>query len=58
MAPDLSKMVQGRNSGSLIHVGIEGWPVWSDLTDQLLLKKSMVVLIESCQNRQNGPTQR
>ncbi|ROL43068.1 Rho guanine nucleotide exchange factor 2 [Anabarilius grahami] len=35
---------------------IEGWPVWSDPTDELLklklLKKIMLVLIERCQNTQ------
>ena len=38
------------------HVGNEGWPVWSDPTDELplikLLKKLMLVLIERCQNTQ------
>ncbi|KAK3524329.1 hypothetical protein QTP70_028053 [Hemibagrus guttatus] len=36
--------------GSLMHVGSEGWPVWSDPTDELLLlkllKKLMLALIE------------
>ncbi|ROL48500.1 hypothetical protein DPX16_12116 [Anabarilius grahami] len=35
----LSKVVQGRNSGepaTVMHVGSEGWPVWSDPTDELL----------------------
>ena len=41
---------------SLVHVGSEAWPVWSDPTDELLLlkllKKLMVVLIERCPNTQ------
>ena len=43
--------------GSLMHVGSEGWPVWSDQTDELLelklLKKLMLVLIERAQNTQS-----
>ena len=35
-----------------MHLGSEGWPVWSDPTDELLwlklLKKLMLVLIERC----------
>ncbi|KAK3527039.1 hypothetical protein QTP86_008668 [Hemibagrus guttatus] len=42
--------------GSLMPVGSEGWPVWSDPTDELLLlkslKKLMLVLIERGQNTQ------
>ena len=38
--------------GSLMHVGSEGWPAWSNTTDKLLLlkllKKLMLVLIERC----------
>ncbi|KAK3544669.1 hypothetical protein QTP86_026149, partial [Hemibagrus guttatus] len=38
------------------HMGSEGWPVWSDPTDELLLLKLlqtlMLVLIERCQNTQ------
>ena len=54
-------MVWGKNSGepatgSLMHAGSEGWPVWSNPTDKLLLlkllKKLMLVLIERCQNIQ------
>ena len=36
-----------------MHVGSEGWPVWSDPTDELLLlillRKLILVLIERCQ---------
>ena len=38
-----------------MHVGNEGWPVWSNPTDKLLLLKLlelMLVLIERCQNTQ------
>ena len=39
-----------------MHGGSEGWPAWSDPTDELLLlkllKKLMLVLIERCQNTQ------
>lgn len=51
----LSKVVQGMNMGgrgSLILVGSEGWPVWSDPADKLLQlklpKKLALVLIERC----------
>ena len=47
---------QVHGQGSLMHVGSEGWPEWSDPTDELLLlkllKKLMLVLIEKCQNTQ------
>ena len=40
--------------GSLMHVGSEGWPVWSDPTDELLMLKLlsnlMLVQIERLQN--------
>ncbi len=38
-----------------MYVASEGWPVWSDPTDELqlkLLKKLMLVLMERCQNTQ------
>ena len=39
-----------------MHMANEGWPGWSDPTDELLelklLKKFMLVLIERCQNTQ------
>lgn len=37
----LSKVVQGRKSGSLMHTGSEGRPVWSDPTDELLWPKML-----------------
>ena len=41
---------------SLMHVGSEGWPMWSDPTDDALLpkllKKLMLVLLDRCQNTQ------
>ena len=40
-----------------MQVGSEGWPVWSDPTDQLLelrlLKQLLLVLIERSQNTQS-----
>ena len=40
--------------GSMMHVGSEGWPLWSDPTDELLLlkllKKLILVLTERCPN--------
>ena len=42
--------------GSLMLMGSEGWPMWSNPIDEplllSLLKKSMLVLIERCQNTQ------
>ena len=61
----LSKVVQGKNSGepaigswvakSHCTWGSEGWPMWSDPTESLLLKllkKLRLFLIERCQNTQ------
>ena len=61
----LSKVVQGKNSGepaigswvakSHCTWGSEGWPMWSDPTELLLLKllkKLRLFLIERCQNTQ------
>ena len=36
--------------GSLMHVGSKGWPLWSEILQ--LLRRLMLVLVESCQNTQ------
>ena len=37
------------NQSLMMHTGSEGWPSWSNPTEELLLKILMLVIIQSCQ---------
>lgn len=58
-AVSVYQKAQGRNrvmGGSLMHMGCEGWPGWSDPTEELqkLQKKFKLVLMERCQKTERG----